>query len=101
MKAHKHSKGSGRGEEPGLDFAFLRNCVAEAVEATMALWDARGKTFWRSTEHRTREFGKRKVSFYPTVTLRCVDALLSLVVEFPEWTTPEVKRRLMEEIVPS
>jgi hypothetical protein len=89
------------GEADRIDLTFLRTCVDDAVEASMALWDSNGKTFWRSTEHREREAVKGTPKFFPTVTLRCIEALLSLTVEYPEWTRSNVNKMVFEEMVAS
>ena len=86
-------------EADRIDLTFLRSCVDDAVDASIALWDPKGKTFWRSTEHRKREAAKGTPKFFPTVTLRCIEALLSLVVEYPQWTKENVNKVILEEMV--
>ena len=50
-------------ERDKLETGFLRTCVDDAAEATLALWDSGGKTFWRSTEHRERDSAKGTPGF--------------------------------------
>jgi hypothetical protein len=81
--------------------AFVRRCVTAAVEAIVQLWDSDHKTFWRSTVHKAREAGKQSAAFFPTVTFRCVDALLCLASKQPDWIDPAALKILVEECIPA
>jgi hypothetical protein len=85
------------------DIAPLKNCARRASQAVLHLWDKDRKTFWRSTEHRDRERDKATKSvFFPTASLRSVQALLKLLAEFPEWITePDIEAFLSDDCLPS
>lgn len=83
------------------DASFIRRCSVDAITAIASLWDSQRKTFWRSTSHRTRDAASAQPQFFPTVSLRCVDALLFTAVEQPEWIAPAVKSLLLDECIPS
>lgn len=78
-----------------------RQVASQAITAIVELWDARNGTFWRSTEHKTREMTARRRAFYPTVTFRCVSALLRAYHSRPELLTRDVTRLVESEIVPA
>jgi hypothetical protein len=85
-----------------IDLGFLRDCVDDAQEAINSLWNDKGKTFWRSTRHRQRETQRKKTrEFYPTVTLRCCSALLSLTGEATEWASRETADVVRNLYVPA
>src|SRR5438094_161062 len=84
-----------------IDVALLRRCADDATEAVVGLWDERRKTFWRNTAHRDREQAGAVESFFPTVTLRCMDALLQLAVESPEWVARDTKEKILDAWIPS
>src|SRR6266404_1575338 len=63
------------------DGSYLRDLAEEAVFAVAALWDPELKTFWRSTDHQ-KEKGSTKENFFPTVTIRCIEALLRYAEDF-------------------
>jgi len=81
--------------------SFIRRCSTDALTAIVELWDPKLKTFWRSTSHRARDAGTDKAQFFPTVSLRCVDALLVAAVEQPEWVSPETKEILFRACIPN
>ena len=67
------------------DPELVRWCADKAARAVTDLWDRTRQTFWRSTEHRSRESESDQVLFFPTVTVRCANALLSFVGDAPDW----------------
>jgi len=88
-------------DERRLDLSFVRRCTTQAAEAILGLWDQKRQTFWRHTTHRERELKASKNLFFPTVSLRCVDALLCLIVESPDWAPNRVREMLTATVVPS
>ena len=83
-----------------LNVEVLRKCVEDASVAILELWDPDRKTAWRSTLQRTREKDQANAAFFPTVTLRCVEALLSFVVRYPEWSSRRVREDLVTTWLP-
>lgn len=77
---------------------FLQRYVRDATDGIVQLWDKPRGTFWQSTEHRSSvpDFGE---VFFPTVSLRCIDALLSLITEFPDWIPSSARKLVLEEMV--
>ncbi len=85
------------------DITPLKNCALRASQAVLHLWDKDRKTFWRSTEHRKRDVKKAKpLDFFPTVSLRSIQALLKLLAEFPEWIAESgIDTLLRDDCLPS
>lgn len=79
----------------------LRRLAEEAAAAISGLWDASRKTFWRNTLQRTRDQADNQTDFFPTVTLRCLDALLFFLLRFPEWVDEELKNNILNVWLPS
>jgi len=103
------------------DFAALERCATEAQRAVLGLWDLGLGTFWRSTEQRARvraettspsALGLRKTaakskpamkaaaSFFPTVTLKCTESLVSYLIDCPDWATLQIRNQVNREVVP-
>lgn len=94
-------KGSDSPKAPLLDTAFVQRHALEAKDAILAFWDNDRSTFWRSSEQRAREEASHSMDFYPTVTLRCVDALLLLALARPEWLREREHTLLFDTILPT
>jgi hypothetical protein len=77
------------------DGTYLSDLADEAVGAIVALWDPELKTFWRSTDHQ-KEKGQTKETFFPTVTIRCIEALLRYVEDFSRPSRPEISALVCE-----
>ena len=77
------------------DGAYLRDLAEEAVAAIVALWDPELKTFWRSTDHK-KEKGHTKENFFPTVTIRCIEALLRYVEDFSRPAKSDIRTLVIE-----
>lgn len=88
-------------EVTGLDTGLVQRCTGQAESAIATLWDVSRKTFWRSTEHRDRDKTSKKALFFPTVSLRCANALLSLAVQAPDWASGPIRRQLLEHVLPN
>ncbi|MBE0542399.1 MAG: ATP-binding protein [Verrucomicrobia bacterium] len=97
MSTPNEPENTGETQSSSIDPVLLRRCVADAQHAVISLWDGERHTFWRSTEHRARESQTRRKMFFPTVTLRCLDALLSLAVEFPEWAASALHEQVLND----
>ena len=68
----------------------VMSIVPEALEAIISLWDEEAKTFWRSTEHRDRDKGTDRETFFPTVSFCCLQALCEFRAASPDWSTDEL-----------
>jgi hypothetical protein len=85
-----------------VDENLLQRYALDATDAILKLWDESRGTFWRSTMHRNVEAKTAAPDvFFPTVSLRCLDALLSLIVDFPDWTSADIRKAVLEEVVSS
>jgi hypothetical protein len=85
-----------------IDINFLHESVDDAQDAINGLWEPDGRTFWRSTTQRDREVRKENIgTFYPTVTLRCIDSLLLLAGEAQGWIMKDTARVVHEVYVPA
>lgn len=88
-----------------LDASFVRGSVEIAESAIADLWDTARGTFWRSTQHRAREQRKGSKAdikeFFPTVTFRCLEALLACRRHTPDWMTKGCTTFLNEVCSPS
>src|SRR5262249_46231165 len=80
------------------DGAYLKDLAETAVSAVVGLWDSALKTFWRSTDHR-KEKGNTAETFFPTVTIRCIEALLRYTGDFSAWSNPELNQLVIEASV--
>ncbi len=79
--------------------SFLQRYVSYATDGIVKLWDESKGTFWRSTAHRNSKIDA-SVDFFPTASLRCIDALLSLISEFQDWILSDIRKSVIEEVVP-
>lgn len=77
-----------------------RKLAQDAADAVCNLWDDRLGTFWRSTEHRERDRTRVTSDFFPTVSLRCMLALMRLIAENPSWAVPNAARLITGRCVP-
>ena len=84
-----------------VDENLLQRYAIDATNGIVELWDAPRGTFWQSTAHRSSvEDTAAEDAFFPTVSLRCIDALISLIVDFPDWTPSTIRKSVLEEMVP-
>lgn len=74
---------------------------AQSTAAILELWDATNGTFWRSTDQKAREAGTKPARFYPTVTFRCVSALIRAYRYRPELLGQNILTALREEMIPA
>src|SRR5205085_8004715 len=81
-----------------VDIADVR-ISADAIAAILGLWDSDHGTFRRSTDHKVR--ATRRRAFFPTVTFRCVSALVRACRYRPELVGREVREKLRDEILPA
>ncbi len=80
---------------------LLRRCAIDAAEGIVGLWDKSRGTFWQSTTHRSSYESKAaNEEFFPTASLRCIDALVSLIVDFPDWAGSDIRKLVRETMVP-
>src|SRR5262245_57723371 len=84
-----------------FDLSRSRALAEEAARAISGLWDDNRKTFWRSTVQRDRDKDVGEANFFPTVTLRCIDALLLFLLQFPEWASEFLRQKLIDVWLPS
>ena len=84
------------------DFGLARRGTDTSCDAILALWDSSLKTVWRNTLQREREQKSLGASdqFFPTVTFRCLDALLTLLNDHPDWCSSKVRKAVMAEWLP-
>lgn len=75
--------------------------ISQSVAAVLELWDSSSGTFWRSTEHKASADNSARDAFYPTVTFRCVSALIRTHRHRPDSLSGEVRRLLREDMIPA
>ena len=89
-------------DDHNVDESLLQRCAIDATNGITELWDASRGTFWRSTAHRSREKDTApRDAFFPTVSLRCIDAVVSLIVDFPDWVPSTIRKSVLEQMVPA
>ena len=88
---------TGSEEDAMLEISVIRFLTQTAGLTVRELWDERRKTFWRNTEQRAREtITASQTAFYPTVTFRCVSALLECVMVSPDWCDSDLRTFVLE-----
>ena len=85
--------------ESELTVRLIRRIARESSDAILRLWDEKRGCFWRDTEHRARNKSDNIEEFFPTVTYRSTEALLELILRYPDWLT-EDRRKKIESHVP-
>jgi hypothetical protein len=80
--------------------SILESFSREAIKTINSLWSKEIKTFWRHTSHPARLKNNQETKFYPTVSLRCIDALLSVFIELPSRFSADDRDLLLLHYVP-
>lgn len=86
--------------ESAMDLRLIRRIARESAEAIYFLWNDQGGCYWRDTEQSKRAKPAEAARFFPTVTYRSTEALLELILRYPDLLSDDKTKAITEIHVP-
>lgn len=86
--------------ESAMDVRLIRRIAVDSADAIYHLWNDKSGCYWRDTEQRNRATASEAAKFFPTVTYRSTEALLELILRYPDWWTDDKIKAITQVHVP-